>query len=190
MVAHNAGFDIGVIRYACAMDNIEWPETRFLCTMVMARRALSLPSYRLPFVAGSCGFVMGEHHDPLADAHGVVGIVKALADEAGADQLTDLAAAHRMSIGRMSSGTYGGSVAVGTGGRNFAPIEVYADADPDGYLYGRVVVFTGALMSMTRNVARQECARVGAIPEQTTTKKTTSSLSGTSILLSCAPART
>jgi DNA polymerase III epsilon subunit-like protein len=172
VVAHNAGFDIGVIRYACAVDNIEWPEMRFLCTMVMARRALSLPSYRLPFVAESCGFVMGEHHDPLADAHGVVGIVKALADEAGADHLTDLAAAHRMSIGRMSSGIYTGSVAVGTGGRHFTPIEVNADADPDGYLYGRVVVFTGALMSMTRNVARQECARVGAMPEQSTTKKT------------------
>ena len=26
VVAHNAGFDIGVIRYACAVDNIEWPE--------------------------------------------------------------------------------------------------------------------------------------------------------------------
>src|SRR4051794_24885232 len=30
VVAHNAGFDISVIRYACAVDNIEWPEMRFL----------------------------------------------------------------------------------------------------------------------------------------------------------------
>ncbi|RYB89316.1 hypothetical protein EUA06_15105 [Nocardioides glacieisoli] len=172
VVAHNAGFDIGVIRYACAVDNIEWPELRFLCTMVMARRALSLPSYRLPYVAESCGFEMGEHHDPLADAHGVVGIVRALASAAGASDLAELASAHRMSIGRMGSGLYAGSVAVGTGTRNFTPIVVNPDADPDGYLYGRVVVFTGTLMSMTRDVARQECARVGAVPEQNTTKKT------------------
>jgi DNA polymerase-3 subunit epsilon len=171
-VAHNAGFDIGVIRYACAVDNVEWPQLRFLCTMVMARRALSLPSYRLPFVAQFCGLEVGEHHDPLADALGVVGIVRALADEAGVDTLADLAAAHRMSIGHMSSGTYIGSVATGVGSRGFTPIEVNPDADPDGYLYGRVVVFTGTLMSMTRDVARQECARVGAIPEQNTTKKT------------------
>lgn len=52
VVAHNAAFDTGVIRYACAVDNIEWPELKFLCTLVLARRALSLPSYRLPFVAG------------------------------------------------------------------------------------------------------------------------------------------
>jgi DNA polymerase III epsilon subunit-like protein len=172
LVAHNAGFDIGVIRYACAVDNIEWPELRFLCTMAMSRRALSLPSYRLPFVAESCGFEMGEHHDALADAHGVVGVVRALAKDAGVSELADLAAANQMLVGHMSSGIYKGSVATGTGSRGFTPIEVNTDADPAGYLYGRVVVFTGTLMSMTRDIARQECARVGATPEQNTTKKT------------------
>jgi DNA polymerase-3 subunit epsilon len=171
VIAHNAGFDIGVIRYACAVDNIEWPEMRFLCTLVMARRALRLASYRLPFVVESFGLEMGKHHDPLADAHGVVRVVKALAAEAGVDDLEDLAAVHHMSIGRMSSGIYKGSVAIGSG-RGFTPIEVNSDADPDGYLYGRVVVFTGTLMSMTRDIARQECAHVGAIPEQDTTKRT------------------
>lgn len=172
VVSHNAGFDIGVIRYACAVDNIEWPEMRFLCSMVLARRALSLPSYRLPFVTESLGCKMGEHHDPLADAHGVVSVVRALAAGAEASTLADLAATHHMCLGRMSSGLYEGSVAVGTGSRNFTPIVVNTDADPDGYLYGRVVVFTGALMSMTRDIARQECARVGATPRQSTTKKT------------------
>lgn len=172
VVAHNAGFDIGVIRYACAVENIEWPEMRFLCTMVMARRALSLPSYRLPYVVESMGARMGDHHDPLADAHGVVAVVNALADRSGVSVLADLAASQRMSIGRMSSGIYTGSVAIGSGGRHFTPIEVNTDADPSGYLYGRVVVFTGTLMSMTRDVARQECARMGAIPEQNTTKRT------------------
>jgi DNA polymerase-3 subunit epsilon len=52
VVAHNAGFDVGVIRYARAVDNIEGLEMHFLCTMVVARRALFLPSYRLPFVVG------------------------------------------------------------------------------------------------------------------------------------------
>ena len=46
VVAHNAGFDIGVIRYACAVDNIPWPDLRFLCTLVLARHTLRLPSYR------------------------------------------------------------------------------------------------------------------------------------------------
>jgi NAD-dependent DNA ligase len=46
------------------------------------------------------------------------------------------------------------------------------NADPDGYLYGHVVVFTGTLMSMNRRIAWGECARVGAIAEHDTTKRT------------------
>lgn len=72
VVAHNAGFDIGVIRYACAVDSIEWPEMRFLCTMVLSRRALSLPTYRLPYVLEALGGVLVDHHDALADARAVV----------------------------------------------------------------------------------------------------------------------
>lgn len=172
VVAHNAGFDIGVIRYACAVDNIPWPEMRFLCTLVLARRALALPTYRLPFVAESLGFILEDHHDALADANAVVEVIARLAERQGGTDLEGLARSVGVGIGRMSSGVYQGSVAVGQGGRGFSPLEVNVDADPDGYLYGRVVVFTGTLMSMTRDLARQECAKVGATPEQNTTKRT------------------
>lgn len=172
VVAHNAGFDIGVIRYACAVDNIAWPEMRFLCTLVMARRALRLPSYRLPFVTAACGFEMEDHHDPLSDARAVGRIIVALAARDGITNVADLAAAHRMSIGQMSSGIYAGSVCTATGNGGLAFPGVNADADPEGYLFGRVVVFTGALMSMTRQIAWEECARVGALAEKTPTKRT------------------
>jgi hypothetical protein len=168
VVAHNAGFDIGVIRYACAVDNIEWPEMRFLCTMVLARRALSLPSYSLPFVLDAVG---GFIHDPLADALGVVDVVRGLAASKGIDSLDALAASVGIRIGRMASGIYRGSVATSCGSR-LARLEPNPNADPDGYLYGRVVVFTGTLMSMTRPIAKAECARVGAIAEYATTKRT------------------
>ncbi|AIY01530.1 hypothetical protein ART_1931 [Arthrobacter sp. PAMC 25486] len=171
-VAHNAGFDIGVIRYACEVDNIEWPEMRFLCSLVMARRTLALPTYRLPFVAASLGFELENHHDALADANAVVEIVARLATQREVTDVASLAAAVGVRLGRVGSGIYRGCVANGAGDRGFTPIEVNADADPSGYLHGRVVVFTGALMSMTRDVARQECAKVGAIPEENTTKRT------------------
>lgn len=172
VVAHNAGFDIGVIRYACAVDNIEWPEMRFLCTLVMARRALRLPSYRLPFVTDACGFELVDHHDPLADARAVGGIIAALAVRHGTTDLAELASAHRMSIGRMSRGIYKGSVCTTTGNSGLVLPDADPDADPDGYLYGRVVVFTGALMSMTRQIGWEECARVGALAEASPTKRT------------------
>lgn len=171
VIAHNAGFDIGVIRYACGVDNIEWPAMRFLCTLVMARRALALPSYRLPFVTEALGHSMGDHHDPLDDARAVTEVVARLAAQEGVETLEELASAHKVYIGRMECGIYRGSVAVsGTSGLEHP--DVNADADPGGYLYGRVVVFTGKLWAMIRQDAWNECARVGAIPEKNTTQRT------------------
>lgn len=173
VVAHNAGFDVGVIRYACAADNIEWPELRFLCTLVTARRALALPTYRLPYVVEHFGGAPIDHHDALADAHAVVGVVRGLAHEAGANTLDELAESVGVRIGRMTAGLYSGSVAVSVSGESrLVRPELNLDADVDGYLFGRVVVFTGTLMSMTRQIAWQECARVGAIAAEATTKRT------------------
>ncbi|MFY2860146.1 exonuclease domain-containing protein [Mycobacterium sp. THU-M104] len=175
VIAHNAGFDMGVIRYACAVDNIEWPELRFLCTLVLARRALSLPSYRLPFVLDALGCSIEHHHDPLDDARAVVDIVRRLAATQGVDELNGLASSAGVRIGHMSSGTYRGSVALLTsrgGGSRPVLHEMNPGADPGGYLYGRVVVFTGTLMSMTRQAAWDECLRIGAIPQLKTTKRT------------------
>jgi len=173
VVCHNAGFDIGVIRYACAADNMQWPAMKFLCTLVLARRALSLPSYRLPFVVEALGKKVDLHHDPLADARAVVDIVQGLASANGAVDLDGLAACVGVHVGRMASGLYVGSVAKRSGGLSgLAQPDLNPDADQDAYLYGRVVVFTGALMSMTRQAAWDECARVGATAEKSTTKRT------------------
>lgn len=181
VVTHNAGFDIGVIRYACAAGGIEWPELRFLCTLVLARHALSLPSYRLPFVAEALSFPMGDHHDPLADAKATANVLLRLADRQGVDTLEALAESVNVCIGRMSAGSYHGSGAGRTSsardgsglgcGRLTCP-ELNPEADPSGYLFGRTVVFTGALTSMTRQLAWEECARIGAIPEKGTSKRT------------------
>lgn len=173
LVTHNAGFDIGVIRYACAVDNIEWPALRFLCTLMLSRRALRLPTYRLPYVAESLGFVVDDHHDALADAEAAVEIVSRLAAQLGASTLDDLASAVHVGIGHMSAGTYRGSAAISSGGgSDLVQPDLTPDADRNGYLYGRVVVFTGTLMSITRQIAWEECAGVGAGAENNVTKRT------------------
>lgn len=181
VVTHNAGFDVGVIRYACAADNVAWPTLRFVCSLVMARKALRLPSYRLPFVVDALGLQMGDHHDALADSRAVVDIIRAFAKRQGADSVDALAESLGMCVGRMSAGQYDGSVGRrcepgkeghGIGSGRLVRPELNPAADPDGHLYGRAVVFTGALMSMTRRFAWEECARVGAVPEASTTKRT------------------
>lgn len=171
VACHNAAFDIGVIRYACAADNIEWPALRFLCTLVLSRKALTLPSYTLPFVTDACGYPLDEHHNALEDARAVVGVVRHLAAQADASDLPALAAAHSTRLGHMDAGVYRGSVAAARS-TQLSATDANPDADPDGYLYGRVVVFTGALMSMTRQMAWDEVAKVGGTPKENTTRRT------------------
>jgi DNA polymerase-3 subunit epsilon len=171
VVAHNARFDVGVIRHACSIDGIASPTVRFLCTLVMARRALSLPSYSLPFVVEALGIRSENHHDPLADATAVAGIVRKLAERASETNLAGLANSLHVAIGWLREGTYGGSASLEHRPGLIHP-GVNRDADPDSHLYGRVVVFTGALTSMTRQSAWEECARAGAIPQANTTKRT------------------
>lgn len=173
LVAHNAAFDTGVIRYACTVDGIESPEFNFLCTLVTARKALELPSYRLPFVVESLGFSLENHHDALADARAVVQIVSKLAEQHAVSDLQELADTVGVRFGYMAPGIYqGGTARRQSNSKSIIEVQTNTDADPDGYLYGRVVVFTGALQSMSRDVARQECARIGAVPENNTTKRT------------------
>src|SRR5690625_1226308 len=138
----------------------------------MARRVLELPTYRLPFVVESLGLSLEDHHNALADANAVVGIVRRLAENHNAPDIDTLAAAVAVKVGQLNANAYQGCLSMAAPGRSDPPLEINVNADPSGYLYGRVVVFTGALKSMTRTVARQECARIGAIPEKSTTKRT------------------
>jgi DNA polymerase-3 subunit epsilon len=172
VVAHNAGFDIGVVRYACAVDNIEWPAMRFFCTLVLARRAFVLPSYRLPFVTDRCGFTLTDHHDACADARAVAGIINHLAQREGAADLDTLGSCFNVRVGEMQSGIYRGSVCTAPGSAGLVAADANPDADPDGYLFGRVVVFTGALLSMTRQLAWDRVVHAGGVPEKNTTKRT------------------
>ncbi|WP_229053460.1 exonuclease domain-containing protein [Aeromicrobium sp. Leaf350] len=173
VVTHNAAFDTGVIRFACVADEIEWPSLTFLCTLVTARRAFALPSYRLPFVVEACGDFAFDHHHALADARAVVHIVLALAGAGGASDVGGIASLHGVRLGAMASGMYEGSASIAAGGgRDLIAAEANPEADPDGYLYGRVVVFTGTLTAMVRQQAWDEVVRAGGRPEENMTKRT------------------
>jgi DNA polymerase III epsilon subunit-like protein len=172
VVAHNAGFDTGVVRYACAADNVAWPDLKFLCSLVLSRQALALPAYRLPFVMDACGFALENHHDALADARAVVGVLRSIAAREGTLGIDGLAEHFGLRIGHMARGIYLGSVCTASSQQKLTRGEINPDADPGGLLHGRVLVFTGRLMSMTRQLAWDETVRVGGTPELNTTKRT------------------
>lgn len=171
LVAHNAAFDLGVLRAACAEDQIPWPEIRFLCSLVVARRQLRLPSYRLPFVLAAYGQTLAAHHDALADAEAAATAMLLMGAELDVADLLGLAERVDVRVGWLAAGSYSGSVSIRQSSRLVAAAP-NPDADPDGYLYGRVVVFTGALTAMLRRDAWEAVSRAGGRPEDNITKRT------------------
>lgn len=75
LVAHNAGFDMGVITAACAASFVEYPSFSYLCSLQVARKTYNLDSYRLPVAAMAAGFEDFDHHNALADAEACAAII-------------------------------------------------------------------------------------------------------------------
>ena len=98
LVAHNASFDMGVIKGACAATRIETPPYRYLCSVQVARKTYTLDSYRLPSAAAAAGFVDFQHHDALADAEACAAIIVDAAQRFEASSLADLAKASGVTI--------------------------------------------------------------------------------------------
>jgi DNA polymerase-3 subunit epsilon len=90
LVAHNAGFDMGVIKAACAATEIATPSYAYMCSLQLARKTYTLDSYRLPMAALAAGFEDFAHHDAVADSEACAAIMIHAADRWGAIDLVEL----------------------------------------------------------------------------------------------------
>lgn len=141
---------------------------------MMARRSLTLLSYRLPLVCAELGIPLDQHHQAAADAEAAARVVLALCDRSQVSSLEDLADSLQVRLGKLLAREWSGCVRVPVcTGNGLGPLPVAnPDADPDHPLYGQVVVFTGAL-EMRRADAQDVVAQLGATPEAGVTKRTT-----------------
>ena len=92
VVAHNARFDMGVIKAACFATGVRTPPLDYFCSLRIARRTYALTSYRLPVAAMAAGFEDFPHHDALADAEACAAIVVHAAKRHGAEDVGGLLA--------------------------------------------------------------------------------------------------
>jgi DNA polymerase-3 subunit epsilon len=91
LVAHNAGFDMAVIKRACEATGDDCPPYRYACSLQVARRVYQLESYRLPFVAAEAGFAEFAHHNATADALACAHVMIDAAHRVAADDIGLLA---------------------------------------------------------------------------------------------------
>lgn len=91
LVAHNAGFDMSVLRRTCEVTESACPAYRYVCSLQVSRKTYELSSYRLPLVAAAAGFLDFAHHDASADALACAHIMIDAAHRAGAGDVVELA---------------------------------------------------------------------------------------------------
>ncbi|WP_017791968.1 3'-5' exonuclease [Leucobacter salsicius] len=89
-VAHNASFDMGVIRSACAETITPIPKLRYLCSVQVSRKTYDIPSHRLPLAAAAAGYGEFAHHNASADAEACAAIVIDAARRHGAANIAEL----------------------------------------------------------------------------------------------------
>jgi DNA polymerase-3 subunit epsilon len=172
LVAHNSSFDVGAIRQGCDLEDRPWPRLDYACSLVIARRALDLISYRLPSVAEECSVKLEAHHDAGSDALACAQVVLEIARRRGAASLKELLAGLHVLMGRLDPQMWAGCSGKPPPSSCLPPPEAMADADPRHPLYGQVIVCTGAL-SIRRQDAWAAVAACGATPEKGVTKRTT-----------------
>lgn len=184
IVAHNASFDLSVLRATLSASEILWPQLEYACTMVMSRSIFQITSHSLLFVAQSAGvkWENDKHHDALYDSQICAEIVLSIAKIKEINSIYDLLKSLELSIGkifpsgwdacRSSKKALYSHHPSGEDRYSTKDIEINLNADPNHPLFGKVVVFTGKLYSMPRPDAWRLVALVGGIPKDTMTKTT------------------
>jgi DNA polymerase-3 subunit epsilon len=86
LVAHNARFDVGFLRAACARQQLPWPGPAVVDTVRLARKVLpraEAPSVRLSALAALLGARTRPDHRALTDARATVDVLHALFERLG-----------------------------------------------------------------------------------------------------------
>lgn len=98
LVAHNAGFDMGVLKESAATIDAALPDWRYACSVLISRKTYNIESHRLNHVAYVIGIEEFNHHDALADAEVCARIIIHAADRHGVNSLEELTEATKTQI--------------------------------------------------------------------------------------------
>ncbi len=172
LVAHNASFDIGVIRDACGVAELTWPRLSYACTLVISRCTWpGLASYSLPFVSAHLGMSDEAHHDAREDAATSAAIACAALNASGSSSLAELVDRVHAVMGVLEPDRWIGCHLRSTSrvvpDKPTPGTVIY----PEHPLFGKTIVFTGA-MAIPRREAQQAAVDHGATAGKGITRHT------------------
>lgn len=177
VVCHNAGFDMSVIRHSCSRYDIIPVQWQYVCTYVFSRYILpGHISYSLDLLSEDLHLPSFAHHDALADAKACLDLLQHLLTVSNSTDVFALAAAARCTVGKIIDAESYVPCKHKKHHSNYSRgldvSSVHVNPVENHPFYQKVVVFTGALASCTRQEAWEKVAKVGGLLSDSLTKKT------------------
>nr|WP_276326591.1 3'-5' exonuclease [Paenibacillus antarcticus] len=106
IVAHNASFDMSVLRYCLDKSLIDYPSFQYYCTYLLSKKLLQeMPSFKLNVIADHYDIPLN-HHEALDDARACAKILLKLLEKEQCSDPVQLSKAHSCKIGTMFAGGY------------------------------------------------------------------------------------
>lgn len=172
IIAHNAGFDIGVLRRLLSKYSLQHQTLNYFCTRAFSKLVYpGQASYSLPLVAEWLGIEF-KHHDPSQDATACARVALQCCKELGSESIEAALASYSIRCGEIFIDGYQSwryPTAAGIHPRDLTSQN--PDMNPSHPFYGRMVVFTGTLQSMVRAAAMQAVVNAGGTCSVSLTKK-------------------
>ncbi|MDP4142939.1 MAG: exonuclease domain-containing protein [Bacillota bacterium] len=182
VIAHNASFDISVLRKTLDLYNLPYPNLRYCCTMIMSRNFFSyLDDAKLNTVNKHLGYTF-KHHHASADATAAANILLKIKDELEIETIEELAKLVGVKIGTVFERNYTSAGTLGRGvvskRRHMPEVSSTLYSCSTDYFKDKVVVFTGPLSTMSRIDATILIKKLGGMVGSSVTKKTNVVITG------------
>lgn len=175
VVAHNASFDLSVLRNALDSYGLPHPTLTYYCSMILAKSAVpGLINYKLPTVCRHLGINNLNHHEATSDASSCALAIIKLAEKGKATCVKSLMDSFGISAGKLDKwgyrpvkGVCSTLSGVVSSARQPNLFEEFIDRNicekEEHPFYGKRVVFTGALNRFSREAAMSAVERIGGL---------------------------
>jgi DNA polymerase-3 subunit epsilon len=174
VIAHNARFDIAVLRKTLDYYSIAYPNIDFACSYILSRGYWKgLPSYNLESLCKEHNIKL-EHHRAGEDSRACAELTLKIFSEAGVKSVEDMTQKLKLFVGRLNLN----SISPAEKDRLDSLVQLSNSNDSlesnkqSSIFYGKTVVFTGTLTSMMRDDAKNVLTMVGGINQNSINKST------------------
>jgi DNA polymerase-3 subunit epsilon len=181
VIAHNASFDMKVLRRLLNLYDLEYPSFYFICTYILSSKTWdNMINYKLINIAKMLGYDFN-HHDPHDDAKTAGKIFIEACHYHDINSMDELYHIVGIDFGIFTEDTYQDCHADDTykglsrGSERFIMSDLIAassEFNTRHALYNKTVAFTGTLVSMPRKEAMQIVVDVGGVPRTTVSTNT------------------